>query len=67
MRGLRQLPQVFEWQQLLFRRYSRRISRIQAQQMTVADVLAAQPEDGGVRKRWASAFEGFAMAWNSSW
>jgi MoxR-like ATPase len=67
LRGLRHLPQLVEWQRLLFRRYSRRVSRTQARELTAAQVIAAQPEDGGVRRRWAEAFEGYCLAWNQTW
>jgi len=65
LRSLASLPAVFEWLQFLTKRFSWRLDREAARNMTVDDVF--QQLDGAERHRWETCFAGFAGAWNLSW
>jgi hypothetical protein len=65
LRGLRHFPAIVEWCHLLQTRYGRRLTMKRAQEMTVEDVLAEQPEDQ--RAHWEAVFEEFATGWNKTW
>jgi len=65
MRGLAHLPAIVEWMELLHTSYARRLTRSQAQDMTVADVIAEQPVDS--QQRWEEVFQEFARGWNLTW
>jgi MoxR-like ATPase len=65
MRGLAHLPAIIGWMELLQTSYARRLTRAQAQEMTVADVIAEQPEDA--QQRWEEVFMEFSRGWNLTW
>jgi hypothetical protein len=63
MRGLRYLPQIIEWQSLLYARYNRALDKNAASKLTVGDVLSSASD----QQKWSSAFAGFRDAWNQVW
>eukprot|EP00808_Paulinella_micropora_P005146 g2757.t1 len=67
LRGVRDLPAVLAWQQLLLHRFNRALTDLQAKAMTVREVLDGLGGGLGERQKWAQAFGAFARAWNQSW
>jgi len=65
LRGLKHLPSILEWLNLLSTHYGRRLTKKRAKEVTVADIIEEQPEDS--RAHWEDAFAGFAAGWNSTW
>jgi hypothetical protein len=63
VRGLRYMPQLFGWSNLLLNKYSRRLDRSSARSMTVASELNDAPD----QHVWQSAFEAFRNAFNCTW
>jgi hypothetical protein len=61
LRALGMLVGVFDWHQLVMSHFSGRITRKQAGEMTVRDVLDNLPPTD--RGKWASAFQRFETAW----
>ena len=63
MRGLRHLPAILSFQQLLLGRYNRRISIEMARKKTVGEVLT----EVGHNSEWMQAWRGFQDGWNQCW
>jgi hypothetical protein len=65
LEALGTLVGVFEWHQLVMSHYSGRVSRSQAQEMSVRSELDKLPP--AVRTKWRAAFEQFQKAWRIAW
>ncbi len=63
MRGLRYLPQIIEWQSLLYARYNRGLDKAAAAKLSVGDVLTSATDHA----RWTQAVGGCRDAWNQVW
>jgi hypothetical protein len=63
LRGLRHLPQLYAFTNLLLNRHSRRLDRASAKRVTVRDAIrdAAEPH------AWAAAFDSVRRAFNATW
>lgn len=61
LRALRYLPGVFQFLELTYARFNRRIDRETARNTTIGDVLESIPE--GEALVWRSAWEDWAAAW----
>ncbi|CAK0799979.1 unnamed protein product [Prorocentrum cordatum] len=65
MRALRCLVGVFDWHALVMSAFSGRITRAQAQDLRVGDVLEGQAPSE--REKWERAFEDLQKAWSIAW
>jgi len=65
MRALSCLVGVFDWHSLVMSFFSGRITRSQAQELTVRDVIdMQQPSE---KEKWERAFADFTKAWSIAW
>eukprot|EP00928_Gymnodinium_smaydae_P026162 TRINITY_DN20620_c1_g3_i2.p1 TRINITY_DN20620_c1_g3~~TRINITY_DN20620_c1_g3_i2.p1 ORF type:complete len:2734 (+),score=683.56 TRINITY_DN20620_c1_g3_i2:907-8202(+) len=65
MRALSMLVGVFEWHALVITHFSGRITRTQASNLKVSEVLAGLTEEE--RTRWDQAFDQLEEAWRIAW
>jgi hypothetical protein len=65
LRGLKHLPAVLEWMNLITMHYGRRLTKKRSEELTVGEVILEQPVEA--RSMWEDAFAGFAAGWNSTW
>ena len=64
LRVVRHIFDIYRFQELVFKTYSRRIGRQEAQETTVAQAIDAI-KDSNVQKEWRTAFKAFIQAWNA--
>ena len=60
LRGLRHLPQLYAFTNLLLNKHSRRLDRASAKRVTVRDEIRDAPA-------WAAAFDSVRRAFNATW
>jgi hypothetical protein len=66
LRGLRHLPKMLQWVDLVVKRYNGLLTEEKAKEMSMQRVVDEHKQPS-VRAKWANAFEGFKSAWNNSW
>jgi hypothetical protein len=66
--GVKHIPKCLEWLKLITMRFSNKLSKAQAREMTIADVLDQVSIDSSERRfMWYEAYQGFEQAWNNNW
>ena len=63
LRALGTLVGVFEWQHLCINQFSGRITKAQAGERTVREVLDTVPRNAAEKRKWEQAFKNFQLAW----